>query len=276
MAKILVIIIAVIFFYALFNISWKKGDSDKKNTGTPKPSGPKYGKWIGGGLGWAFGGPIGAILGFAMGSMFDGANIHKAVYQGNARGDFAMSLLVLSAAVMKADGKVVRAELDFVKSFFIKQFGFEETEKLIPLLREILNQEINIQDVSIQIGQYMDYSSRLQLIHYLFGIASADGQYHPSEVAVIETISGLMGIHQFEFASIRAMFVRDMNSAYDILESTPSATDEEIKKAYRHLAVQYHPDKVAHLGEDIRKAATEKFQKLNAAYEEVKKQRGIR
>jgi len=276
MAKILVIIIVIIFFYALFNISWKKGNPDKKSVDDPKPSGPKYAKWIGGGLGWAFGGPIGAILGFAMGSMFDGVNISKTVYQGTARGDFAMSLLVLSAAVMKADGKVVRAELDFVKSFFIKQFGLKETEKLLPLLKEILKQEINIQDVSIQIGQYMDYSSRLQLIHYLFGIASADGQYHPSEVEIIETISGLMGIHKSEFASIKAMFVKDIFSAYNILEITPDATDEEIKKAYRRLAIQYHPDKVAHLGEDIRKSATEKFQKLNAAYDEIKKQRGIR
>jgi DnaJ like chaperone protein len=276
MAKILVIIIVVIFFYALFNVSWRKASTDQKNDDAPKPGGTRYGKWIGGGLGWAFGGPIGAILGFAMGSMFDGANIQKTIYQGNARGDFAMSLLVLSAAVMKADGKVVKSELDFVKSFFIRQFGLEESEKLIPLLKEILNQEINIQDVSIQIGQYMDYSSRLQLIHYLFGIASADGQYHPSEVDVIGTISSLMGIQTSEFASIKAMFVKDMYSAYNILEVTPDANDDEIKKAYRRLAIQYHPDKVAHLGEDIRKSATEKFQQLNAAYEEIKKQRGIR
>jgi len=276
MAKILLIIIVGIFFYALFNISWKKGNTTKKSFGTPKPSGRRYGKWIGGGLGWAFGGPIGAILGFAMGSMFDGVNISRKAYQGTARGDFAMSLLVLSAAVMKADGKVLRSELDFVKSVFIRQFGLEETERLLPLLKEILKQEINIQDVSIQIGQYKDYSSRLQLIHYLFGIASADGQFHPSEVEVIETISGLMGIHSSEFASIKAMFVKDINSAYNILEVTPNATDDEIKKAYRRLAIQYHPDKVAHLGEDIRKAATEKFQKLNTAYEEIKKQRGIK
>jgi DnaJ like chaperone protein len=276
MVKVLVIIIIVIFFYALFSISGKKENTDKKNADTPRRSRSKYGKWIGGGLGWAFGGPIGAILGFAMGSVFDGVNINKTVYQGTARGDFAMSLLVLSAAVMKADGKVVRSELDFVKNFFITQFGLEETEKLLPLLKEILKQEINIQDVSIQIGQYMDYSSRLQLIHYLFGIASADGQYHPSEVEIIENISGLMGIHKSEFASIKAMFVKEINSAYNILEVTPDATDDEIKKAYRSLAVQYHPDKVAHLGEDIRKSATEKFQKLNAAYDEIKKQRGIR
>ncbi len=277
MARFLVLFIIILFAYALYSMFRRKSPDDKQSTGTSEPrSGGKYGKWIGGGLGWAFGGPIGAILGFAMGSMFDGTTVTRTAYRGTARGDFAMSLLVLSAAVMKADGKVVKSELDYVRSFFIRQFGLEEAEQLILHLREIIKQEINIQDVSIQIGQYMDYSSRLQLLHFLFGVASADGQYHPAEVDVIETISGLMSISQTDFHSIKAMFVKDVNSAYQILEITPDATNDEIKKAYRRLAIQYHPDKVSHLGEDIKKAATEKIQKLNAAYEEIKKQRGMK
>jgi len=71
------------------------------------------------------------------------------------------------------------------------------------------------------------------------------------------------------------MFVKDPHWAYDVLEVTKDATDSEIKKSYRDLAKRHHPDKVAHLGEDIKRAATEKFQKINAAYEEIKKQRGI-
>jgi DnaJ like chaperone protein len=121
----------------------------------------------------------------------------------------------------------------------------------------------------------MDYPSRLQLLHYLFGVATADHQFDPSEERVIQKIAGYMGVESSDFASIRAMFVKDINNSYDILEINPDATDEEVKKAYRRLAIQYHPDKVAHLGEDIKKAATEKFQTLNAAYEEIKKQRGM-
>jgi len=279
MTKIFVIALIGFFIYALIK-AFQKNSSGGNTTppGTPPGtgSGKKYGKWIGGGLGWAFGGPLGAILGFAMGSMFDGTTVSGNLYRGTARGDFAMSLLVLSAAVMKADGKVVKAELEYVRSFFTSQFGIEESNRLISLLEEILKQEINIQDVSIQIGQFMDYPSKLQLLHYLFGIASADGQYHDKEVDVISQIAGLMGVGAGDFASIRAMFIKDLNSAYDILEITSSASDDEVKKAYRRLAVQYHPDKVAHLGEDIHKSATEKFQKLNAAYEEIKKQRGMK
>jgi len=269
MSTIIIIVIVIIFVYALFSMKKKKSDQQSTSTGN------KYGKWIGGGLGWAFGGPIGAILGFAMGSVLDGVRIEKTFYQGTARGDFAMSLLVLSAAVMKADGKVVKSELEYVKNFFLSQFGTEETNRLIMILKEVLNQEINLRDVSVQVGQFMDYPSRLQLLHYLFGIAMADRQIDKAEENVIEQISGYMGVDPSDFSSIKAMFVRNINNAYDILELTPDATDEEVKKAYRRLAIQYHPDKVAHLGEDIKKAATEKFQTLNAAYDEIKKQRDM-
>ena len=272
MTTTIVIIIVILFVYALYSMTRKKETGE--NAGKVK-SGGKYGKWIGGGLGWAFGGPIGAILGFAMGSMFDGMKAERTYYQGTARGDFAMSLLVLAAAVMKADGKVVKSELDYVRSFFISQFGVDETNRLILILQQLLNQEINLREVSAQVGQFMEYPSRLQLLHFLFGIATVDGRIDSAEERVIQEISINMGIDPADFTSIRAMFIRNINSAYDILEITPDATNEEVKKAYRRLAVQYHPDKVAHLGDDIKKAATEKFQKLNAAYEEVKKHRGM-
>jgi len=245
----------------------------------------KYGKWIGGGLGWVLGGPIGALLGFAFGSMFDGMQSGKYEYKGQLggfadgqqtqTGDFNVSLLILSAAVMRADGKVVKAELDYVKRFLIQQFGIDEAERQLLILREILKQQINLYEVCSQIKQYMEYPSRLQLLHYLFGISSADGQFHPSETDTIQQISNYLGISVSDFASIKAMFFKDNGSAYKILEVSPDASDEEVKSAYRKMAQHYHPDKVSHLGEDIQKAAQEKFQKLNNAYSEIKKQRGM-
>jgi DnaJ like chaperone protein len=235
----------------------------------------RYAKWVGGGLGFVFGGPIGAILGVALGSMLDGMESGKYAYRGTPRGDFALSLLVLSAAVMKADQKVMKSELDYVRSFFLRQFGQEEGNRLIAMLQEILKQDINVPEVSTQVGQYMDYSVKLQMLHYLFGIASSDALYHPDEVAIIEDISRYMGISQSDYQSVKAMFVKNPGWAYDVLEITSSATNDEVKKAYRELAKKHHPDKVGHLGEDVRRAATEKFQKINAAYEEVKKQRGM-
>lgn len=239
----------------------------------------KYAKWIGGGLGWALGGPIGALLGFAFGSMIDGMQGGKYEYQPGYTqtqpGDFNVSLLIMTAAVMKADGRVLRSELEFVKRFLVQNFGRAQAEQQILALREILKQNIDVREVSLQIKQYMDYPSRLQLLHLLFGISRADGHVHPEEIRIIEIIRSFLGIRTSDFESIKAMFVRDVNSAYTILEITSDASDEEVKKAYRKMAVKYHPDKVAHLGQDVQQPAKEKFQQVNAAYEQIKKQRGM-
>jgi DnaJ like chaperone protein len=234
-----------------------------------------YAKWIGGGLGWAFGGPIGGILGFIFGTMVDGMQSGKFEYKPTQSGDFSVSLLVLSAAVMRADGKVLKSELDYVRNFFINQFGLEIANNRIQMLQQILKQDFNLPEVCLQIRQYMEYPSRLQLLHYLFGLSSADGQYSPQEVEIIGQIAGYLGIERKDYESIRAMFVKDLNSAYKVLEISPEATVDEVKGAYRKMAIKYHPDKVAHLGDDIQSAAKEKFQQLSAAYEEIKKQRGM-
>ena len=233
----------------------------------------KYGKWIGAGLGWAMGGPIGGILGFVIGSFFDAGSTDS---KKTARGNFAVSLIVLVAAVMKADNKVKRSELEYVKQFFVQQFGKEEAKEQLQVLRDILEQDVPVYDVANQIRMNMDYSSRLQLMHYLFGIARSDNEVVESEISLLNTIARGMGISTKDFNSIKAMFVKDKESVYKILEVSPNASMDEVKKAYRKMAVKYHPDKVSHLGEDVQKAAKDKFQKISAAYEEIKKQRGVK
>jgi DnaJ like chaperone protein len=84
-----------------------------------------------------------------------------------------------------------------------------------------------------------------------------------------------MGIKPEDFKAVKALFSDNLEAAYSALEITQEATDEEIKKAYRRMAVKYHPDKVAYLGEELRIQANEKFQQLNAAYEKIKKARGL-
>ncbi|HRY32865.1 MAG TPA: DnaJ domain-containing protein [Bacteroidales bacterium] len=235
----------------------------------------KYTKWIAGGLGWALGGPIGGILGFVFGSMVDGMTTARYEHQPTGPGDFSASLLVLSAAVMKADGRVTKAELEYVKTFFIRNFGLEKAAEDMLLLRGILKQDINLAAVCGQIRQYMAYPERLQLLHYLYGIALADALAGTSELKVIGEISRLLGVSANDMASLQAMFVKDAASAYKILEISQEATDEEVKKAYRKMALKYHPDKVGHLGDDVRKAAEEKFREVQEAYEQIKKQRNL-
>ena len=245
----------------------------------------KYLKWIGGGMGWVLGGPIGAILGFAVGSMID--NTEGITKQGNpytshrrtyrtTPNDFMVSLLVLSAAVMKADGKVMKSELNYVNDFFVRQFGKAIASEQMVLLRGILKQPLKLREVCMQIKANMDHPMRLQLIHYIFGLANADQSLDGSEVRVIEEIARYLGISQKDYQSIRAMFGHDTESAYEVLEITSTATNEEIKKAYRKMALKYHPDKLSNLGPEFKEAAEEKFVKVQEAYETIKKKRNIK
>ncbi len=252
----------------------------------------QYGKWVGAGLGFVLGaGPIGGILGFIFGSMYDSMQSGSYAYQGTTTGsgsgydpsqattrpgDFGVSLVILAASVMKADGTVMKSELEYVKAFFIRQFGIEGSERYVLLLRDVLKQDVRTDEVAAQIRSFMEYSSRLQLVHFLFGIAGADGQFSETEVNLIQQISRQLGLSLGDYTSIKAMFVKDSSSAYQILGLTTAATDEDVKKAYRQMAVLHHPDKVGHLGEEVQHAAKEKFQQINAAYDQIKKERGIK
>jgi DnaJ like chaperone protein len=236
----------------------------------------KFGKWIGGGLGWALFGPIGGILGFALGTVLDQTDVKDRVSaRQTTTGDFAMSLLVLVAAVMKADGKVVKSELDYVKNYFIRNFGYTTAQEAMLYLRDLLKQNIPLKDVTRQIKQRLDYSSRLQLIHFLYGISLADGKIHAEEIKLIDLISMDLGISEKDIQSIRSMFIEDVDSSYKILEIDRNASVDEIKTAYRKMANKYHPDKVSYLGEEFKSVAKEKFQKVNEAYEKIKKERGF-
>lgn len=120
----------------------------------------------------------------------------------------------------------------------------------------------------------MDYSQRLQLYHFLVSLAACDGITQP-EINILETIASYIGLSKSEADSILAQFRPSNDSNYKILEIDPSATDDEVKKAYRKMAIKYHPDKVATLGPDIQKAAEEKFKAVSQAYEAICKERGI-
>jgi|SRR5665647_507434 len=242
----------------------------------------KIGKWIGGGLGFTLGGPLGALAGFVLGSVFDEADnllSKPEMVTGKkvqiTQGDYMFSLLVLVSAVLKADGKILRSELDYVKEFLKRNFGTEGAKQALTILKDLTHQNIPVNDVCIQIRKYVDHSSRLQLVHFLFGIANADGFLHPDELKLIQHIATTLGISGADYNSIEAMFIPKTDWAYHILEIQEQSSNEEIKKAYRKMALKYHPDKVSYLGEDVQNAANEKFQKLNEAYQAICKERGL-
>lgn len=238
-----------------------------------------FGKWIGGGLGFVLGGPIGGLIGFLVGTAADETADQYTGFSGKpvvtAQGDFGMSLLILIAAVMKADGKVVRSELDYVKKFFLNQFGEESAKQALQVLKNLTKKDIPVRDICIQIKENMDYSSRLQLMHLLFNLCISDTYINKEELDLLGKIAGAMGITNNDYSSIRNMFVPETDAAYKILEIEKSASDEDVKKAFRKMAMKYHPDKVIHLGEEFRKTAESKFKMVNEAYDKIKKERNI-
>lgn len=239
-----------------------------------------FGKWLGGGLGWAFGGPIGGLIGFAVGSMFDAPTITVKTTQSSAaaaQNDFKMSLLVLMACVMKADGRIQKAELAVVKRFLVANFGEDGALEALQLLKNLLEQNINETEVALQVNQYMNYSAKLQLVHLLFDIALSDGEVHPAEQALLERIATIFRISNADFESLKAPYFKnsDPSWAYKTLEIEPTATEDEIKKAYRRMAMKFHPDKVQNLGDEMKKSANEKFRTINEAYETIKKAKGM-
>ena len=234
---------------------------------------------------------FGAFLGYFIGSTFDkfstkninfsssGSNYsYDANYysQRLSQNDFATALLILSAAVMKADGKILKSELDYVKQFFKQQFSSHLSSKYISDFKDILKKDFVLNDVCSTINGSMPIRQRSLLIQYLFGIAQADGLVSDSEMKVIQRISSYFRISSIEFEQIKSLFYKDVSSYYKVLGIDESASNDEVKKAYRKMAIRHHPDKFSQLGEEQQKAAKNKFQKIQEAYEHIKKERSIK
>lgn len=230
-----------------------------------------YAKWVGGGLGWMYGGPIGAFIGYQLGKYISGNLQSKET-------SFELSLLILSAMVVKADGKIKKEELDCVRLFFIQSFGKLKADQYFKVFNEVKNKKFpSIRSVCLEINKHVNHKSRLQIIHFLFSIANSDRHVDLKEIEVIKKISKYFWISEYDFSSISAMFSNKNNieNAYEILGISNSSSEEKIKQAYRKMIKKYHPDKLTGVSEDVIKMAKEKFQSVKDAYDFIRKQRGF-
>ena len=211
-------------------------------------------KLVGAGLGFVLGGPVGAVIGFFIGSAFSG-NQQEEYTSTNRRhateGDFKVSLLVLIACVMKADGNVKRSELDVVKRFLLRNYTESDALEALQILKKLLEQPINETEVAMQIGQYMNYSTKLELVHLLLDIAYADGGFNSAEMAVINRIANIFRLTTADFDALCALYNKqqDADWMYKALQITPDVSEQ---------------------------SATEKFRQINEAYEAIKKARGMK
>lgn len=264
-------------------------------------------KWILTGLGWAVGGPIGAVFGYLIGKSIStplvtsssestGAPHARYTDTGNIN-DVNAALLVLMAAVMKADGNVVKSELDYVKRFLANNYGEEEAKTMLLKLRDITKDDIPVGAVCEQIKHNTSYDTRYHMLDFLFGVACSDNGFDRNEERVLRMICSGLGINSRDYLSIYTRHVANRYSygrghsnsgsysnngssqsypkdPYKVLGIEKSATNEEVKKAYRRLAMKYHPDKVEGMGEEVKKNAEAQFREINEAYETIKQARG--
>lgn len=267
------------------------------------------GKWIGGFIGWMAGGPLGALAGYLLGSVFDsvldGSNnvdnggtrqhsyqdystmYQQAYRQRQMQGDrnsFLFSLLVLSSYIIKADGKAMHSEMELVRQMLRQNFGESAVQQGNEVLNRLFDEQKRegwqqfkqtVQQCCSQINRQMDYSQRLQLLNYLVMVAKADGSVPQSEITALKETAQWMGLRTSEVDQMLHLDGGTLEDAYKVLGVSPDATDDELKKAYRKLALEHHPDKVAALGDDVRKAAEKKFQEINAAKDRIWKARGL-
>lgn len=257
---------------------------------------------------------MGALAGFVLGAIFDsvqsGDPDNGKVYDGDGsygdgrsqqdqyrahqersaegeRKTFRFSLLVLASYVISADGKIMHSEMNLVRQWLRTNFGevaVREGEQILLRLFEqqkVMGPEAYGDTVMKCCGQLrgmMVYEQRLQLLHFLSMIAQADGVVAPEEVDALRRCAAGLGLSPAEVD--RMLNLNDagssLDAAYKVLGVSASATDDELKRAYRRLALQNHPDRVASLGEDVRRAAEKKLQEINAAKETIWKARNIR
>ena len=228
-----------------------------------------YAKWVGGGLGWMYGGPIGAFIGYKLGQ-YIGKNFQS------KETSFELSLLILSAMVVKADGKIKKEELDCVRLFFVQSFGKLKADQYFKVFNEVKNKKFpSIRSVCLEINKHVNHKTRLQIIHFLFSIANSDRHIDLEEIQVIKKISKYFWINEYDFASIEAMFSNkeSIDNAYDILGLSKSSSEDQIKQAYRKMIKKYHPDKLTGVSDDVIKMAKEKFQSVKDAYDAIRRQR---
>lgn len=242
-------------------------------------------KWIAAVVGYLVAGFRGAIAGFILGSLLDlllnrsGLKFKSSATTGGGRvspGDFELNLLSLSSIVIKADGQVSQRELDYVRSYFIKAYGKERANATFRTFNDVVeNREVEASRVCAYLHSRTSYEVRLQILHFLFGIAQADGNVSEAELHELARIAGFLKLPRRDFESIKAMFFKSADEAYKILDVDKEASDVEVKKAYRKMVKKYHPDKLTHMDEAYKKGAREKFNRVQDAYEKIQKERGM-
>ncbi len=272
-------------------------------------------KWIGGFLGLLSGGPIGALAGFVLGALFDvmagdgGLEISDSTDSGygggsyysdgydrtsqssgvdqGTRNGFLFSMLTLASYIIRADGKIMHSEMETMRSFLRQNFGQTAVDEGNAIMLKLFEKQKQMEaqqpgsyrqviiDACGQLRRVLNRPQRLQLLSLLAMLAKADGHVASEEVVALREVTNHLGLEESELNSMLNLGSTTLKDAYAVLEIDETATDEEVRAAYKRMVVKHHPDRVASLGEDVRAAAERKMREINEAKELIYKARGL-
>lgn len=243
------------------------------------------GKIFGGGIGLMLGGPLGAILGATIGhSLLDQQHTAaKGTFSDLDRRQaiFFTAIFAMLGKMAKADGNVSKEELQVVEQFISHnlQLDAEARQFAIGVFNEAKDSDVDFDAYARQFAEVFHHEPQLRNMFYelLFTLAMADGVLHPAEDLLLKSAPGLLNLPASLYEVLRRRFVNDLAPMYAILGLTDSATDSEVKKAYRQMATEYHPDKIIAKGlpDDFHKFAEDKFKQINEAHESIMASRQV-
>jgi len=251
-----------------------------------------FGKIALGSLGMMFGGPLGAVLGAALGHQLidkqqqaatrrlfqQSGTVIDNVAQNQAA--YFVCMLSMLAKLAKADGAVTQDELAVVDRL-IQNLQVPEEEKVFArrVFNEAKNSPHSLEDFAAQFYQMTQAEPTVlcSFLGILFEVAAADGVLHPAEEKAIRTVQDIFRISDSMFDSIQARYFKDDGKYYQILDCTSQSTDAEIKKNYKKLVKDFHPDTIIAKGlpDEFIAFATKRFQEIQGAYEQIRKVRGF-
>jgi len=249
------------------------------------------GKLFGAALGFSFGGPLGALLGTAIGHLVDVSEeqttpggFGPADAQSKENLTFVTSLVYLLVGTARADGTMTERERETVRRFFRRQLGYGEAQMFVidRIIRAAAERDLDLAATCADISQRTEYEERLFLVRLCYEVALSDRQLNPAEASFVRRSAQDLGITEYDFMMVRRTViepgyesegqrVRASRDPYAVLGVQPGCTIEEAQRAYRELASRYHPDKVSHLGREFIDLATAKFTEIQVAYDAIMK-----
>lgn len=246
------------------------------------------GKVVGGTIGLFLGGPLGAIAGVALGHGLDvvrdtaiGPELGYTSPHHRAQLTFFVATFSMLAKVVKADGTISKQELDTIEAFMVRDLHLDPNSRHIAgkIFNAALESDESFDQFAMQFHQ--QFSSNPQflelLIDILVRVAAADGEYNTREEALIMKAVRIFGFRIEYYEIIKQRYVKQTDRVYAVLGCTKQDSNETIRKQYKKLVFEYHPDTIASKGlpEEFTQYANKKFGEIKDAYEAIRRERGF-